>query len=176
MLIHKDVISGIMLIFLCIIGFKSIQKIKFLEPAGSVLYELGPAFFPNLLLIILAISGGILIFTGSYSMIKNKEKLDMSIFNWQKLKIYCNIILFILSLLIYQIFMPILGFLLTTFLFLCIIVTWFYFIFTNPKLTKGHLFHLFVKMIIINVSVTIFIYLAFYFIAKVPLPKGIYGG
>ncbi|GAG71951.1 unnamed protein product, partial [marine sediment metagenome] len=112
MLIHKDVISGIMLIFLCIIGFKSIQKIKFLEPAGSVLYELGPAFFPNLLLIILAISGGILIFTGSYSMIKNKEKLNMSIFNWQKLKIYYNIILFILSLLIYQIFMPILGFLL----------------------------------------------------------------
>ena len=165
-----------MLIFLYIIGFKSIQKISFLEPTHSMVRGLGPAFFPNLLLNLLVISGGILIFKGLHGMIKNREKFNISIFNWQKLRIYCNIIPFILSIFVYQRFMPILGFFLTTFLFLCICVTWLYFIFTNPKVIKGYLFHLFVRMIIINIGITIFIYLVFSFVAKAPLPKGIYWG
>lgn len=173
---YKDIMSGIILIFLYIIGVKSIQKIHFFEPTKSIMHGIGPAFFPYLLLNLLVISGGILIIIGSYGIIKHREKFNIPSFNWQKLRIYFNIILFILSIFVYQEFFPILGFFLTTFLFLCICVTWFYFIFINPKITKGYLFQLFTRIIIINIVITIFIYLVFFFIAKVPLPKGIYGG
>lgn len=178
MLIYQDIILGIMLILLYIIGFKGIQKIIFLEPTRSMVRGLGPVFFPNLLLNLLAISAGILIFKGLYSMIKNKGKGNkFNIFiNWQKLKIYCNTIIFILSIFVYQKFLPVLGFLLTTFLFICIHTTWFYFIFTNPKTIKamkGHLFPLFARIIITNMGITISVYIIFFFVAKVPLPKGI---
>lgn len=178
MLIYQDIILGIMLILLYIIGFKGIQKINFLEPTHSMVRGFGPAFFPNLLLNLLAISAGILIFKGLYSMIKNKgkeKKFNISI-NWQKLKIYYHIIFFIFSIFVYQKFLLILGFLLTTFLFICIYTIWFYFIFTDPKTIKamkGHLFPLFARIIIINMGITISVYLIFFFVAKVPLPKGI---
>jgi len=180
MLFYKDIISGVMLIILYIIGFNSVNKIEYLTSSESLMYEFGPAFFPNILLIFLLISGGILIIKGAYNMIKCKEmNLNISIFAWKKLgKYYYPIILFILSIVVFQKVLPILGFLLTTFLFLCVIVTWFYFIFTNTNIKqfKGNVFKLFIRMIIIYASISLFIYLAFYYIAKIPLPKGILGG
>jgi len=66
MLIYQDIILGIMLILLYIIGFRGLQKIIFLEPSHSIVHGLGPAFFPNLVLNLLAISAGFLIIKGIY--------------------------------------------------------------------------------------------------------------
>ena len=69
MLFYKDIILGVMLIILYIIGFNSVNKIEYLTPSESLMYEFGPAFFPNMLLIFLLISGVILIIKGAYNMV-----------------------------------------------------------------------------------------------------------
>lgn len=184
MLIYQDIILGIILILLYIIGLKGIHRINSIESLFSepLLYGTGGAFLPNLVFHLMAIFGGILIFRGFYSMImiKNKrksKKIDKSIFNWQKLRNYCNIILFILCIYIYRSILPKLGFLLTTFLFFCICVTSFYFIFTDQKDIKamnGHFFSLFTRISVTSIAITFFVYFVFFFLAKVPLPRGIF--
>ena len=186
MFIYKDLILGSLLIIINIMGSKGLQRIDIFTPdhSSTVMLGLGPTFFPSILLNLLGIIGGIIILKNLFNLfklIKNKskrKKFKISIYNWRKPQIPFNIILYFLSVVVYETLLPIFGFLLTTYLFLCIYVIRFYFLFNDQKTItaiKGHLYQLFARIIIINMGITFIVYFVFSFIAKVPLPKGIFG-
>ena len=169
---YKNAIFGLVLIALGVFGFKEIALLPQMGQQ-SMVTGLGPAFFPRILLYLLTISGGLFIFAGLYSIVKNKEKINLSGFK-SNIKVYLNVILFLISVFLYTRLLPLLGFLLSTFLFLVLWTIWFYPIFRDAENYKGITTKVGLYLAAISLVLTVIIYSLFFFVARVPLPGGIW--
>ena len=108
----KDIFSGGVILLFCLIGFMSTSTLD----AGSdhVLY--GPAFFPNLLMAVLAAGALILIVKGIFSKVPQADKPPLK--ERIQVKIIARIILFWLLIALYIVVFNHTGFIVSTMLFL----------------------------------------------------------
>lgn len=184
MLIDKDLISGLLIIFVSIIGFRSLERMLLLTPFHDITVSegLGPDFFPYILLMLLAIAGVYLIIKSIISIfvIKRIEGSEIPIINLKKINLPYEAIFFVFIIIIYIKVFKTLGFLLTSFLFLCLYVIRFYSLYskndikpTNIQSQRSSSLKIYMKIITINIVITFIVYTMFDLVAKVPLPKGI---
>lgn len=169
----KDLLTGLFLLLASIIGLNQVSTMP--TPSGHRMASgMGGGFFPGLLFYILLVAGSILIIKGSLGVRKEKKKalesLILCISSWGTYLPF----LFILSLFLFLRVLPSLGFLLSSFLFLSLWVTWFYHLFKEERRILEP--YLPVKVLLFSLGISILFFFFFRSVAGVYLPSGLMGG
>ncbi len=144
-----DIGVGIFLMALCVMVFVATEPYR----AKSV-FIYGPHFFPRLLGICLFILGGVLIWNAYIGkVLEQKDRIDPKGFIRMSIALGMSVI--------YVVLMSILGFAMSTFLFLLTMQTFFH-------------YRSVVLRLIISVFITAIVYMIFHYILIIPLPEPIW--
>lgn len=143
----RDISTGLVLIVFSIFGYLTANQFSNGEEAASF----GPAFFPKLILVLLAILSLSLCIKGILNLKKDNSKIH---FNMNKIG---RVVLYIVLLIVYINLFFITGFIISTIFFL--IVSQYLFGMRN-----------WIKLIAIAIIVPIFLYYFFTGLFNIPLP------